>query len=449
MKDFLIVYEVKKREIENAYLLKVFLEHLGYSCDIANFYESQYYSLFGKQNYKVIIVPQLYHTEYVARVFSRFGPANTIFNLQCEQVLSDDFEAIDLHTPKGEARLAHHVCWGKRTHEKLAKSGISKEKLPVLGALSVDFIRKEIASILCPSREEIAEKFNLDPAKKWLLFTSSFTFADMPEDRRKMDERLLGIDLSERIELFTKSRLLFLEWLDKYLPTIDHILIYRPHPDEYSLLPLYKLQEKYPNFRIIPDYSVRVWTYLCDSILNWYSTSCVEAYFLKKPYFVVRPLPIPADIELTLMRNIKKIETFEDFKKTDFFVNDEGFHDNACMESFYSFDVNEESVTKYVRELSAVHSNNTKVEYTLPWKLMLKSNIKTYLVFGLHQFYGLFLKGIHKPSRSGRGFIFGTWFRAFYYNIANPEDRREALEKAMIIRQRVKTENSQTTCAEV
>lgn len=433
MKDFLIVYEVKRRELENAYLLKSFLEKMGYSCDVCHFYESNYFSLFGRQNYKVIIVPQLYHTDYVARVFSRFGSANTIFNLQCEQVLSDDFEDANLHIPKGEARLAHHVCWGSRTSHKLAKSGIPESHLPILGTISVDFLRPGVISETSPTRPEISKQFDLDLNKKWILFTSSFTFADMPSDRKKMDERLLGLDLTERVELFSESRRDFLKWLTAYLEKSDDILIYRPHPDEYNLTMLYEVQKKFPNFRVISDFSVRVWTFLCDSIINWYSTSCVEAYFLKKPYFVLRPLPMPPEMELTLMKRVKKIDTIEEFLATDLFAIDERFHDKESMESFYEFDLKHPSVLLHAQLLDNIHKSNLRVEYKLPFSMRFKCDIKTYLAYFLHQFYTVFMKKSYKPSSSGNGLMFRTWFRAYYYNIANNNEIVEAAKKAVRI----------------
>lgn len=423
MIDFLIVYEVKKRELENAYLLKALINSKGYSCDVANFYESEYYSLFGVQKYKIIIVPQLYHTDYVARVLSRFGPTNQIFNLQCEQVLSDDFEVLDLHTPKGEAKKAYHACWGQRTHAKLLKSGIDTEKLPILGSISLDFLRKEVLPITMPSRISISIKYGLDVSKKWVLFTSSFTFADMPDDRRKMDEGLLGLSLSERVRLFSSSRSELIKWLEEYLANTDVVFIYRPHPDEYNLSPVFKLQDKHRNLKIISDYNVRTWTFLADSVLNWYSTSCIEAYFLNKPYFLIRPLPIPRDIELTLMHNVKKIDSFQKFISTDFFVNDKDYHDESCLLHFYSNDYLEYNTVKYSRLLIKLIEQDRITVFDLPFALRLKSRIKTLLVYCLHNFYTMVLSDFYKPPITGSGSFLSLWFKAFYYNIASSVDK--------------------------
>lgn len=426
MKDFLIVYEVKRRELENAFLLKVYLERNGYTCDVANFYESNYFSLFGRKRYRTILVPQLYMTENVLRVISRFGDCDRIFNLQCEQILSDDFEVTDLHTPKFEAKKAIHACWGLRTHKKLAKAGIAPDNLPVLGNISLDFCHERVISKISPSREVLAEKYNLDPKKKWVLFTSSFTFADMPEDRRRMDERLLGLDLSERINLFSRSRVELLDWFKKLVLNKDIILIYRPHPDEFNLEIVKPLLQEHSNFKLISDLNVRAWTYVSDSILNWYSTSCIEAYFLKKPYFVIRPLEIPSDIDLTVMKHVYKIQSSSELLETNLFEVDLRYHDQESLDLFYGFDEKTTSIQKHVTELVRISKLDVKHKFNLSHGGRLKSMIKSWLLFILHNYYVAFLKRNYQPSNGGLGKFLVLWLRAFHFNIANQEERKKA-----------------------
>jgi len=431
MKDFLIVYEVKRRELENAYLLKAFLNYRGFSCDICHFYESHYFSLFQRKQYRVIVVPQLYGTDGVERIRCRFGPTEHIVNLQCEQILSDDFEDLDLHTPKGLAREAIHICWGKRTFNKLVSKGLPPEQLPILGSLALDYLHHKILGIVSAKKSILAERHNLDPSRKWILFTSSFTMADMPKDRQAMDERILGIRLDERVKLFTLSRMGMLKWFKRLLEERkEDILIYRPHPDEFVLDVVYKLQERFPNFCIIREESVRTWVAACDTILNWYSTSCVEAYYLKRPYFVLRPLPIPEEIELELMKGVVKISTLEDLLNTNLDELDSRFHDGEKMNNFYLSNKKVLNVEKYIDMLIELLGKKSNAIYSDVSSWRFSSYLKTVLLYFLHKLYLVFLKKVYRPSLTKKSGLITLWLRAYYYNIASSKEKKAADRQA-------------------
>lgn len=311
--NVLIVYERKNRELENSVLLKIELEKRGHSCTIAQFYQGSSFNILGRKKYDVIFVPHLYDSQEVIRTFARFGKSPRIINLQYEQVLSEKWEALGHHTPSGLAQKFEHICWGPKTSSRLINAGVMSESVHNIGAIQLDLLRPEY-------RDEgklkslIGKRYKLDADKKWILFLSSFTYADIEQSRLLMNERVSGTTLGDFVDIHTKSRDEILQWYDEELQknSID-IFIYRPHPDELNLSKVERLSTRYPNFYIIGSESAKIWIECSDKIFSWYSTTVVESHFLEKPYSILRPYPLPEYFDSVLLKKGKFITSKDDF----------------------------------------------------------------------------------------------------------------------------------------
>ncbi|WP_330585853.1 hypothetical protein, partial [Schaedlerella arabinosiphila] len=91
--------------------------------------------------------------------------------------------------------------------------------------------------------------------------------------------------------------------------------IYRPHPAENISEGVYKMAEKFPNFVINKDFSIRQWIRIVDSISLWYSTSIADIAYCKKKCMILRPYEYPDDIDEIVLRGGKYIKSFEIFKE--------------------------------------------------------------------------------------------------------------------------------------
>lgn len=426
--DFIIVYERKQRELENAVLLKIELEKRGFSCGVFQYYEAFRFNLLNINPPKIILVPHLYNTRNINRTFSRFGRSNHLVNLQYEQVLSEKWEKLGHHNPKGEAKKAHHICWGQKTKNRLINAGIQEENIKVLGALHLDLLREEYRINQKKKREEYAKQFNLDPQKDWVLFLSSFTYAEITDKRLKLNEMVAGTSLSSFREIHTKSRNKLIVWFSKILEKDkENIFIYRPHPDELSLDPIVSLEKKYDNFKIIREYAVKNWIELSDRIYSWYSTSVVEAHFLDKPYSILRPEVLPDNFDSVLLRHASFITTYEDFEKDYFIEKKIRFKaiENNYIFSYYENDDNFPAFMKYCNFLENL-LNKKKSEFNLKTIDSIKGKILSFFVLFVYTLYSLLNINLDKyKSNIVKRNFFIEWFIEFDNQIASDQEKQE------------------------
>jgi len=321
--DVLIIYERKQRELENAILLQIELEKRGFSCEITQFYEAAKFNIFNVNPPKVILSPHLYNTKSVYRNFARFGHAKFLVNLQYEQVLSKKWEELGAHTPKGLAQNFYHICWGDKIVKRLIEGKVPEGNVKVFAPLHLDLLRAEYRPQEALIKEELSRRYRLDIKKEWVLFLSSFTYADIELDRLKINEAAAGIDLSDFPVIHSKSRNKLLDWFREILSKDGNkLFIYRPHPDELSIEQIEQIEQEYSNFCVIRDEAVKTWISASDVIYSWYSTSVVEAHFLGKPYSILRPYVLPDSFDSVLLKHGKFIESYTEFE-ADYFLNNE------------------------------------------------------------------------------------------------------------------------------
>lgn len=351
MANILIAYERKNRELENSVLLKIELERRGHQCTIAQYFEADKFNQRSVGGPDLLIVPHLYYPKSVSRNMLRFGLASHILNMQYEQVLSEKWENLGHHNPKGVATRATHICWGPATAERLQSVGVPKENAPIIGAVQLDLLRREYLDDTAELRARLSTLYGLDTKKRWVLFLSSFTYADIAPNRLAMNEAAAGIPLDSFVPIYSNSRNELLRWFERVLEKDkDTEFIYRPHPDELNLNPVNSLKEKYSNLKVISDGPAKTWIEASDTIFSWYSTTVVESHVLGKPYSILRPYPLSGDFDSVLLKHGVFIESYDDFEARYFQKTTEPKFaiDSKFIDLYYSIDPEKPSFIKTV-----------------------------------------------------------------------------------------------------
>lgn len=314
--DFLFVYEVKNRELENITLLAAELQRRGFSVAFLNTWECLNFK-FEDYDAEVVVVSACYTTD-TYKFFTRHAcKFRKVVNLQWEQVLRNGYAEADGATSwdfSGEALVTRHICWGENTKKRLmAKYNVADEFLKICGYISLDFYRDEFRSFI-KSKDELYSEFGLDTNKATSLFISSFAIATMPKEN-------MGTAPGDFNEVFVQntidSQKAVLDWFGKACREYpDHQFIYRAHPSESDNPVLLKLSEEIPNFFYISKYPVKHWIVNCDKIYNWTSTSAAEVYAAGKQAFILEPVPVDHRVTYPFFEGGETVKTYEEFKAT-------------------------------------------------------------------------------------------------------------------------------------
>lgn len=317
--DVLIIYELKTRELENACLLMVELKRRGYTVEIVNVYDPRKYNIHPK----LMVVPHLYndwHLDFTCN--NKWHDCKCIIDLQYEQVLKKGSDG-GIHNPTGQAAFAHHIAWGELQAQRYLTHGIRPDLVHITGHITMDFIKPRFRSFFL-AKEKLAKRYKLDESKEWVLFMSSFSYANRTESELKMLETMSSTARSFA-KLSQQSFDIIIPWLKQAAnENPDKLFIYRPHPGEKDNPVLKALQVEIPNIYVINEFAVKQWIITCDRLYTWFSTSITEAYYAGKNCQILRPIPIDPAQEVSIMDGAKMLTSYEEFE-TSLKSNDEEF----------------------------------------------------------------------------------------------------------------------------
>lgn len=314
--DFLFIYEVRNRELENVALLASEIKRRGYSVAFLNSWASLDLK-YPSYDAEVLVLSACYNTGTYQFFTGHAARFKKVVNLQWEQVIKNGYAFADGITSwhfSGDGLVSRHVCWGENTKKRLSQRfSIADEFLKVCGCISLDFYRPEFKDFIIP-KEKLFSDYGLDPKKTTALFISSFGLVGMPEN-------LTGIpfgDLKD-VDLRTagESEKAMLEWFKTALAQHPDIqFVYRFHPIEIDKPVLAQMQKDFKNFHCISNEAIKHWIVAADKVYNWLSSAAIEVYCAQKQAFILRPTTIPWECEIPIFDGCEKIETYEAFSQS-------------------------------------------------------------------------------------------------------------------------------------
>lgn len=369
--DFLFLYQHKSRELENICLLRVELERRGYTVDFYNVWNLNI-KKHPQYTAKVVIGPNISNDDCLYNFAYGITPkTKKIVNMQLEQVLTDDDNSNtnNIHNIKGASREVIHISWGEKNFERLVKNGVKNQNIIITGPIHMDFLRKEFREYYL-NKEEMKAKYEIKRNQKISLIISSFAYENTISTMTKDRLKLMRPNFIEFVKLSVDSQKKILSWVEVILKKDKNIVfVYRPHPTEELNEMVKALGEKYANFRIIRDMSVKQWIVISDSICAWYSTSIAEVFFSGNTCSVLRPYPISEGGDLTICKNGNFVVTYEEFQR-ELMSHDNLFPLNEKLIRAH-YDVNQDNAS-YIRICDLLE------EMIVSNKYDVKINLKEY-----------------------------------------------------------------------
>lgn len=310
--DVLIIVENKNREYESAVLLAALLRKRGADVEIVHYRWSESAARL-RYRPKLIVTPWCYDDvdyDYFATYQGGLpGGELNIVNLHSEQLVYSD--AFEFYVPKGRSANVYHCAWGDYYRNVLLDAGVEKDLVRKTGSTRLDFFRE---SFSLSSKHELADEYELDPSKKWILFVGNFSLAFIESGPvEKLEARGVADDFSVRKQHSLSAYKAIVSWMHELLnepDLLDQIqVIYRPHPSEPNTEQLAKMAEEFSALKVTKELSIREWFQACDIAFTWCSTSSVEAASAGIPIFALRPFDIPANEAIDLVENLDQLES--------------------------------------------------------------------------------------------------------------------------------------------
>lgn len=357
--DFLFIFEVRNRELENICLLKYELEKRGFSVEVIETW--QYVYLYHEPFDATVVVSFAMYNDDVFKYIASFSyKMGKVVNLQWEQIYTNaDEQNGSLYTVKGLAKDAVHISWGNFTVRRLIAMGVPEKNIELTGHISLDFLRQELNGYY-ESRNVICRKYMIPEKGKIHLFISSFSFIGMPDKTLQSDlYQSLAFDPVDFRQISTASQDIILEWFCSFLlKNKSDIIIYRPHPAEVGNKKILRVAQEYDNFFVISDESVKQWILIVDKIYTWYSTSIAEVLAAGKECLVLRPCIIPHSMDIPIYSDANFITTLDEFEYRAQSSDTFDTIPKEKLEEYYFIDKKEASYIKVCNVLEKVFNGD-------------------------------------------------------------------------------------------
>lgn len=372
--DFLFIYEHKVRELENLCLMKYELDKRGYKTKIIHIEdETALKAMRPIYHAKVVVMMACYRNSTIEWHTKNFVKFDKIIDLQWENIVfpKDEKDENAFKNYSGVAKDVVRVSWGTMNQRRMLEvAKMDPKKVKLIGHVGMDFLRDELRGYYL-SKEEVLKDYDISADKKIFLFASPY-FSDYHTEEYVAE---LCRRFGEGWRYYYKdcmlpSKKIILDWMSRICEEReDVVFIYRPHPGEDSEQ-ADEMTKKYPNFKVIRDQSIKQWILISDKIYTGNSSTFVEAFFAKKMCYLLFPIPVPSDYELTFLKDADKISDFDDFEKTTHEDNRPFPVSEKLIDEVYTIDWDKPSYVKFADMAEEVIEN--------PYYQLTKEQLKAY-----------------------------------------------------------------------
>ena len=314
--DVVYLYEHAARELDVACVVTAGLRRRGLHVEIIH-WPTGFPGVVRRLRPRVVALPFCYSEQSYEALLAYWRKA-IFFNLTWEQLFYVGNRTAK--TPRGDFALRHviHHAWSQAYSSFLLAHGVPENHIFLNGqpayALYDEPYRHYFAS-----RTELAARYGLDPARRWVFFPENYNWAfysqatleqfiakgQSPEDVRLMRQ---FCDLSLKAVL---------EWCAQATQEEAIELILRPRPstpkEEFEAFARRVLQEIPAHLHIIQQESVREWILASEVVVSSHSTSLIEAAVAGKDAYILEPFPMPSALQVDWHASTPHLKTSSDF----------------------------------------------------------------------------------------------------------------------------------------
>jgi surface carbohydrate biosynthesis protein len=265
----------------------------------------------------LVVLPFCY-TERSYEALLAYWRKARFFNLTWEQLFYAGNEKAK--TPRGEFALNHviHHAWSEFYAGFLMKNGLPEKHIFLNGQPAYTLYEAPYRAYFS-SRADLAERYHLDPSRRWVLFPENYNWAfySGATIRQFIESGQSPADVKAMQEYCECSLHEVAQWLADVANDDKFEVILRPRPSttltEFRLA-IEKILTVLPShFHVIQQESVREWILASDLVCSSHSTSLIEAAVAGKPVFIVEPYKIPGPLKVEWQELLMHVQTRTQF----------------------------------------------------------------------------------------------------------------------------------------
>lgn len=275
------------------------------------------------ENYqpKVVVLPYCVavHEAGLDKIVKRWPQAQYI-NLAFEQVLGKAQKGLNSPKDSFAKEYVMHHAWGDFFSEYLQANGVPESHIAVNGNPSYALYREPYKRYYGNQRLELAQKFGLNPEKRWVFVPENYGWAFFKNHMIRARIRR-GFD-PEQAYQYRDFALQSLEVASKWWREIAQIdsleLIIRPRPaipSESFVETVHEMAGDIPDrLHFIKHGTVREWILASDIVISNFSTTLLEAAVAQKPVYMLVPYAFPDFLHADWYELTDKIDTYAIFE---------------------------------------------------------------------------------------------------------------------------------------
>jgi hypothetical protein len=300
--QILALVEHVDRELDLICLLKLLLKRRHrIELKVANFYADAPLLLAGVAP-RLVLTPFFYAAEdLVLHDYVHAWPQSRIVNLAWEQVFYPSHQVIKAPRDKFTRKKVTHLAWSQTFVDYLGEHGVFPDRIELIGHALYRLYGEPYRRYF-PSRAELARRYGLDPAKRWVFVPENYRWAFFTDTKlRKLGQRGPEQAELEQMRGFCRRSLAdLMRWCDALTRSGEAEVIFRPRPatsvEELTGFSREVFGDGAPAFRVIKGGSAREWVMASDVVASSYSTVLIEAAVAGTAIVRVEPEPTPTGL---------------------------------------------------------------------------------------------------------------------------------------------------------
>jgi len=315
--DVIYLYEHAARELDVACAIKhIAGKQYGLKIEIFQWPYEEYEAL-TQYKPRVVVLPFCYQErshydcllEWINSVY---------FNLSWEELFYTGNRKAK--SPRGDFACRHviHHAWGNFYADFLITHGVPRNHIFINGNPAYKLYDKPYRNFF-DTRQNLSQRHNIDPSKKWILFPENYNWAFYTE--ASLRQIIADGQSPEEINILRQFCSLSLTEVIKWCrdvakhETVE--LIIRPRPatliEDFRKAIKSIISDIPEKMHIIQDGSVREWILNSDLVISSHSTSLIEAAVSGKKVFMVEPFQIPTSLNMDWHELLYHVRTRSEF----------------------------------------------------------------------------------------------------------------------------------------